>query len=161
MAVRRVRRVLRKIDPWTVLKVSIVFNVIIVMAASIGIAITWSLLRNSGIPDDIVSSINELAIFEEDINLDGPSYFRVMVFFSIVSTILLTGFATLSAIFYNLISDVMGGIEFVVLEEVLEMPRTTPQVRQSRPRTETPPVKPPPPNGPLAELPTEESPVTS
>ena len=157
MAVRRVRRVLRKIDPWTVLKVSIIFNVIIVMAISIGIAIAWSLLRNSGIPDSIVDSINELAIFEEDINLDGPSYFRVMVFFSIVSTILLTGLATLSAVFYNLISDVVGGVEFVVLEEVLEVPRTNPAVRQSRNKTETPAV--PPPNGPLAELPTEESPA--
>ena len=160
MAVRRVRRVLRKIDPWTVLKVSIIFNFIIVMAISIGIAIAWSLLRNSGIPDSIVDSVNELAIFEEDISLDGPSYFRVMVFFSIVSTILLTGLATLSAVFYNLISDVVGGVEFVVLEEVLEMPRTTPAVRQSRTRTETP-AAPPPPNGPLVEMPTEESPVTS
>ena len=159
MAVRRVRRVLRKIDPWTVLKVSIIFNLIIVMAISIGIAIAWSLLRNSGIPDSIVDSINELAIFEEDISLDGPSYFRVMVFFSIVSTILLTGLATLSAVFYNLISDVVGGVEFVVLEEVLEMPRTTPAVRQSRSRTETPPVSPQ--NGPLVEMPTEESPVTT
>ncbi|MBT8213468.1 MAG: hypothetical protein KJN71_10010, partial [Acidimicrobiia bacterium] len=65
----------------------------------------------------------------------------------------------LSAVFYNLISDVVGGVEFVVLEEVLEMPRTTPAVRQSRNRTETPPA--PPPNGPLVEMPTEESPVTS
>ena len=159
MAVRRVRRVLRKIDPWTVLKVSIIFNVIIVMAISVGIAIAWSLLRNSGIPDSIVDSVNELAIFEEDISLDGPSYFRVMVFFSIVSTILLTGLATLSAVFYNLISDVVGGVEFVVLEEVLEVPRTTPAVRPSRSQAETPAV--PPPNGPLADLPTEESPVTS
>ena len=70
MAVRRVRRVLRKIDPWTVLKVSIIFNVIIVMAISIGIAIAWSLLRNSGIPDDIVDSVNELAIFEEHVAQD-------------------------------------------------------------------------------------------
>lgn len=159
MAVRRVRRVLRKIDPWTVLKVSIIFNVIMVMAISIGIAIAWSLLRNSGIPDSIVDSVNELAIFEEDINLDGPSYFRVMFFFSIVSTILLTGLATLSAVFYNLISDVVGGVEFVVLEEVLEMPRTTPGVRPSRNRTETPTVSPP--NGPLVEMPTEESPAIS
>jgi hypothetical protein len=62
-------------------------------------------------------------------------------------------------VFYNLISDVVGGVEFVVLEEVLEMPRTTPAVRQSRSRTETPPVSPQ--NGPLVEMPTEESPVTS
>ena len=93
MAVRRVRRVLRKIDPWTVLKVTAIFNVLVVMALSIGIVIAWSLLRNSGIPDDIVKSINGLSLFEDDINLDGPSYFRVMVFFSIVSTIALTGFA--------------------------------------------------------------------
>jgi hypothetical protein len=159
MAVRRVRRVLRKIDPWTVLKVSIIFNVIIVMAISIGIAIAWTLLRNSGIPDDIVDSINELAIFEEDINLDGPSYFRVMVFFSIVTTVLMTSLATLSAVVYNLISDVVGGIEFVVLEEVLEVPRSPQQVRARRNRTETPQV-PATRNGPLVELPTEESPVT-
>lgn len=159
MAVRRVRRVLRKIDPWTVLKVSIIFNVIVVMAISIGIAIAWTLLRNSGIPDDIVSSINELAIFEEDINLDGPSYFRVMVFFSIVSTILLTSLATLSAVIYNLISDVVGGVEFVVLEEVLEVAPPSSTVRASRNRTETPPT--PVQDRPLAELPTEESPVTS
>ena len=159
MAVRRVRRVLRKIDPWTVLKVSIIFNVIVVMAISIGIAIACTLLRNSGIPDDIVSSINELAIFEEDINLDGPSYFRVMVFFSIVTTVLLTSLATLSAVVYNLISDVVGGVEFVVLEEVLEIAPPSSTVRASRNRTETPPVRET--NRPLAELPTEESPVTS
>ncbi len=159
MAVRRVRRVLRKIDPWTVLKVSIIFNVIVVMAISIGIAIAWTLLRNSGIPDDIVNSINELAIFEEDINLDGPSYFRVMVFFSIVSTVLLTSLATLSAVVYNLISDVVGGVEFVVLEEVLEIAPPSSTVRASRSRTETPPVRET--SRPLAELPTEESPVTS
>ena len=76
-----------------------------------------------------------------------------------MSTILLTSLATLSAVFYNLISDVVGGIEFVVLEEVLEMPRPTSSVRQSRSRTETPTVAPP--NGPLVEMPTEESPVTS
>ena len=154
MAVRRVRRVLRKIDPWTVLKVSAIFNVLVVMAMSIGIVIAWSLLRNSGIPDDIVKSINGLSLFEDDINLDGPSYFRVMVFFSIVSTIALTGFATLSAVFYNLISDVVGGLEFVVLEEIYEPPRPTDVVRA--PRTTTPST-----NGPLQDLPTQETPVAT
>ena len=158
MAVRRVRRVLRKIDPWTVLKVSIIFNVIMVLALAIGIVITWSLLRNSGVPDDLVDSINSLSLFEEDINLDGPSYFRVMVFFSIVSTIGLTGFMTLAAVFYNLISDVVGGVEFVVLEEVLEAPRPSAGVRQPR-ATATAPAPEPPPNGPLVELPTQETPV--
>ena len=155
MAVRRVHRVLRKIDPWTVLKVTAIFNVLVVMALSIGIVIAWSLLRNSGIPDDIVKSINSLSLFEEDINLDGPSYFRVMVFFSIVSTIALTGFATLSAVFYNLISDVVGGLEFVVLEEIYEPPRPTDVVRAPRQSVA------PSPNGPLQDVPTQETPVAT
>jgi len=36
---------------------------------------------------------------------------------AIIGTILLTGFFTLAAVIYNLISDLVGGIEVVVLEE--------------------------------------------
>jgi len=78
-----------------------------------------------------------------------------MVFFSIVSTIALTGFATISAVFYNLISDVVGGLEFVVLEEIYEPPRPTDVVRPSR-QPATPSV-----NGPLQDLPTQETPVST
>ncbi len=78
-----------------------------------------------------------------------------MVFFSIVSTIALTGFATLSAVFYNLISDVVGGLEFVVLEEIYEPPRPTDVVRSPRPAAL------PSSNGPLQDLPTQETPVSS
>ena len=36
MPVQRVRRVLRKIDPWTVLKVSLVFNAIMALVSVLG-----------------------------------------------------------------------------------------------------------------------------
>jgi hypothetical protein len=132
MAVRRVRRVLRKIDPWTVLKVSVVFFAIFVFALGVGLSIAWTLLRNSGWPDTLVDIVNDLGVFEEDINLDGVNMARFIVFFSISSAIFMTGLATLASVFYNLISDVVGGIEYVVLEEVLEAPRSGGAVRQAR-----------------------------
>ena len=132
MAVRRVRRVLRKIDPWTVLKVSVVFFAIFVFALGVGLSIAWTLLRNSGWPDTVVDIINDLGVFEEDINLDGVNMARFIAFFSISSAIFMTGLVTLASVFYNLISDVVGGVEFVVLEEVLETKTGNGVVRSPR-----------------------------
>ena len=53
MAVRRVRRVVRRIDPWTVLKVSVVFNAIAGLVFVLGVWVVWSLLLQRGVPDQI------------------------------------------------------------------------------------------------------------
>jgi hypothetical protein len=135
MPVQRVRRVLRKIDPWTVLKVSLVFNAIMSLVFVLGTVIFWSVFVNAGIPD----RINELALLvglENGITLDGPVYFRMVVLLAVIGTILTTGFFTLGAVVYNLISDLVGGIEVVVLEET-----TVPKV--SRPGASLPAAKAP------------------
>ena len=58
MPVQRVRRVIRKFDPWTVLKVSFVFNAILALIFVLGTVIFWSVFVNAGIPE----RINELAL---------------------------------------------------------------------------------------------------
>ena len=59
MAVRRVRRILRRIDPWTVLKVSLVFNAIAALTFVLGTWVTWSLVLRRGIPDRVIRHIRE------------------------------------------------------------------------------------------------------
>lgn len=118
MAVQRVRRVIRKIDPWTVLKVTLVFNAVMALAFVLGTVIFWSIFVNAGIPE----RINDLALLigiENGINLEGAVYFRIVLLLSIIGTILMTGFFTLGAVVYNLISDLVGGVEVIVLEETL------------------------------------------
>jgi len=133
MPVQRVRRVIRKIDPWTVLKVSLVFNAIMALVLVLGTIIFWSVFVNAGIPE----RINELALLigiENGITLDGPTYFRVVILLAVVGTIMMTGFFTLGAVVYNLISDLVGGVEVVVLEETA-MPHA------ARPRVSLPVVE--------------------
>ena len=116
MAVQRVRRVIRKIDPWTVLKVTLVFNTIMSLAFVLGTVIFWAIFVTAGIPE----KINDLALLigiENGINLEGAVYFRIVVLLAVVATIAVTGFLTLGAVVYNLISDLVGGIEVIVLEE--------------------------------------------
>jgi len=128
MAVQRVRRVIRKVDPWTVLKVSLVFNALMALAFVLGTVIFWAIFVNAGIPE----RVNELALLiglENGINFEGEVYFRVVLLLAVIGTIMMTGFFTLGAVIYNLISDLVGGIEVIVLEETGPTPGTRPKVR--------------------------------
>ena len=124
-SVRRVRRVIRKFDPWTVLKVSIVFYAVMAVAFVLGLVILWAVVNNAGIPQAIEDFGKKITLLEADAELfaDGDRYLRVAVFLGVVWTVLLTGFTTLAAVMYNLISDIVGGIEIVVLEETLNAPQ--------------------------------------
>ena len=114
MGVRRVRRVIRKIDPWTVLKVSLIFNAIAGLVFVLGVWVMWSLAIQRGIPDQITEFFANFALV---FNAEGELYFRVIVLLTVISVIVLTGLMTLGALIYNLISDLVGGIEIIVLEE--------------------------------------------
>jgi hypothetical protein len=137
MPVQRVRRVLRKVDPWTVLKVSLVFNSIVALIFVLGTVVFWSIFVNAGIPE----KINELALLvgiENGITLDGPIYFRIVILLAVIGTVAFTGFFTLGSVVYNLISDLVGGIEVIVLEETATprptRPRATLPVAKARPK---------------------------
>ncbi len=117
MAVRRVRRIIRKIDPWTVLKVTLVLNTVWGLVWTLGVWVAWSIAVQRGIPDAFVDTFSRLTIA---FTPDGDLYFRVVVMLAIVGVILATGLMTLAAVLYNLISDVVGGIEIVMLEETAD-----------------------------------------
>lgn len=114
MAVRRVRRIIRRIDPWTVLKVSLVFNAIAALIFVLGTWVTWSLALRRGIPERIVDIFESLTL---TITIEGELYFRIVVLLAIIGAILATAFMTLGAVLYNLIADLVGGVEVAVLEE--------------------------------------------
>lgn len=158
-SVRRVRRVIRKFDPWTVLKVSLVFYAVMAIALVLGLVILWAVVNNAGIPAAIEDFGKEITLLEADAELfaDGERYLRVAVFLGVVWTVLMTGLTTLAAVMYNLISDIVGGIEVVVLEETLNAPPTGQQpVRIPRSwQTTTPPPGSIPPTD-QTDLPTEE-----
>ena len=84
---------------------------------------------------------------------DDDAFFRLALFGSIAWAVLGCGLTTLGAVMYNLISDVVGGVEIVVLEETLQ-PTAAPATSATAPlgyHTTTD----------ITELPTQENPVTS
>ena len=117
--VNRVRRIIRKIDPWTVLKVTFVLNFIVALTIVLGFSILWVLLVNAGVPQGLEDIARRLALLDQDASLVGniEPLFSSVVFLATVYLLTQTALATIGAFFYNLVSDLVGGIEVVVLEE--------------------------------------------
>lgn len=122
--VRRVRRIIRKIDAWTVFKVSAVFWAVFAIAAVLGLVMFWSVVSASGIPQKITDSLIRITLLEEGAEpfADGERFLRLAVFGSLTWAVMATALTTLAAVMYNLISDVVGGVELVMLEETLIVP---------------------------------------
>ena len=117
--VNRVRRIIRKIDPWTVLKVTLVLNFVVALTVVLGFSIMWVLLVNAGVPQGLEDIARRLALLDQDASLVGniEPLFTGLVSIAAVYMLTQTAIATVGAFFYNLVSDLVGGIEIVVLEE--------------------------------------------
>lgn len=152
--VRRVRRIIRKIDAWTVFKVSSIFWAIAALGLVLGLIMFWSVVKASGIPDRITEFLVTITLVDEGSEPfgDDDAFFRLALFGSIAWAILGCGFTTLGAVMYNLISDVVGGVELVVLEETLH-PTVAPSPTTSSQLGFT--------TTDITELPTQENPVTT
>jgi len=141
--VNRVRRIIRKIDPWTVLKVTLVLNFIVSLTVVLGLSILWVLLVNAGVPQGLEDIARRLALLDQDASLVGniETLFTSVVSLAAVYMLTKTALATIGAFFYNLVSDLVGGIEVVVLEEShLETPqkqKTTKKTKENQDDKET------------------------
>jgi hypothetical protein len=157
--VRRVRRIIRKIDPWTTLKVSAVVWAVIALAFVLGAVIFWSVLDRAGIPDSLVDFMTEITLIEDgtDPFANTEQFLRFLIFGSVVGWVMATGATVGVAVVYNLVSDVVGGLEIVVLEETLN-PVVQPQQQVLHPPSDyrAPNGGPVQPDEEQADLPTEE-----
>ena len=137
--VNRVRRIIRKIDPWTVLKVTLVLNFVVALTVVLGFSIMWVLLVNAGVPQGLEDIARRLALLDQDASLVGniEPLFTGLVSLAAVYMLTQTAIATVGAFFYNLVSDLVGGIEVVVLEESHLDAQEKPQKVKNAPSNES------------------------
>ena len=82
-------------------------------------------LVNAGVPQGLEDIARRLALLDADASLVGnvEPLFSSVVFLATVYLLTQTALATIGAFFYNLVSDLVGGIEVVVLEESYNTPQ--------------------------------------
>lgn len=122
---RKVRRVIRHIDPWSVLTFSVIFHLCLFGALLLAGSLVWSAASASGTIDNVESFIRDLGDYDSW-EIQGDAVLRAGVIIAGMLTLASTVLVVLLTVIFNLISDLIGGIRVTVIEEEVhrvEVPR--------------------------------------
>ena len=112
---RQARVVVRKVRPWSVLKVSFFFY-LCVWAVIVGaMVILYGVLAAIGALDSVEKLIREL-FADKTFQINGDWLFSRGITIALAMVVLWTFINVFVALLYNLISDVVGGIEVTLSE---------------------------------------------
>jgi hypothetical protein len=125
--VRRVTRVVRHVDPWSVFKIALVANLVLYLIVLTAAVLLWNVAYATGTVDNVERFFESFGWSSFDFN-GGELYHSAWIggLFLVVG---FTGLAVLLATLFNLITDLVGGMRFTVLEEEVVEARTSPMRR--------------------------------
>ncbi len=112
---RKVTRVLRHVDPWSVFKVAAVFSVVIYGVVLTAGVLLWNVAYSTGTVDNIEQFFESFGW--SDFEFEGGAIFHNAWIGGLFVAVAFTGFAVLGATLFNLITDLVGGVRMTVLEE--------------------------------------------
>lgn len=114
--VRKVSRVVRRIDGWTVFKISLVLYMLLYVVLLIAGVLLWHLAYTTGTVDNIQGFIKELFGLKT-FTINGKKLFNASRGLGLFLAIAGTGLHVTLAVLFNLIADLVGGVRVTVLEE--------------------------------------------
>jgi hypothetical protein len=123
--VRRVTRVVRHIDTWSVFKVALVFNAVLYLVCLTAGVLLWNVAYTTGTVENIENFFEQFGW--ETFEFRGGEIYHNAWIGGLFVAVGLTGFAVLLATMFNLITDLVGGVRVSVLEEEV-MARSDPRV---------------------------------
>ncbi|MDP9221081.1 MAG: DUF3566 domain-containing protein [Actinomycetota bacterium] len=112
---RRAKLQVRRVDPWSVMKFSLVFSIVLCVVLVVAVAILYFLLSGMGVFDSVNATIGTFQVQTKPI-FTAKGVIGVTTLVGLADIFLLTAIATLGAFAYNLCADLVGGIEVTLAE---------------------------------------------
>jgi hypothetical protein len=110
---------IRRIDPWSTLKVSLLLSVAMFFAWMIAVAFLYLVLGGMGVWSKLNSNVGDLLNNTSGSTgelVSSGTIFGGAVLIGLVNIVLLTAAATIAAFVYNLTTDLIGGIEVTLAD---------------------------------------------
>ncbi|MEY3802017.1 MAG: hypothetical protein RLZZ51_299 [Actinomycetota bacterium] len=101
--VRRVTRVIRDIDPWSVFKVGLAFHLVLYFVVLISLVLIWNVAKSTGTVDNVENFMESFGW--ETFKFVGGKIFSSLWVLGLFVVILYTGLWVLAATIFNLITD--------------------------------------------------------
>ena len=118
---RKVRRLLRHVDPWSMFKLSLLLSLCMWLILMIAAVIMWTVARNAGTIASIENFVNS-SLSLQDWTLDGDFIFRQFGLITLLLSLGFTAAVVVASLVFNLVSDIIGGVWVSVIEEETARP---------------------------------------
>ena len=112
---RRVTRVVRDVDAWSVFKVALVVHAALYVVLLVTGLLLWNVASATGTIDNVERFMESFGW--ETFTFNGGQLFHNLWVIGLLLVFLFTGLAVLGATVFNLIADLVGGVRVTVLEE--------------------------------------------
>ncbi|MFG1933506.1 DUF3566 domain-containing protein [Mycobacterium sp. NPDC048908] len=111
---------IRRIDPWSTLKVSLVLSVALFFVWMIAVAFLYLVLGGMGVWSKLNSNVGDLLTSAGGSTggelVSSGTIFGGAALIGLVNIVLLTAMATCAAFIYNLTTDLVGGVEVTLAD---------------------------------------------
>jgi hypothetical protein len=111
---------IRRIDPWSTLKVSLVLSVALFFVWMIAVAFLYLVLGGMGVWSKLNSNVGDLLTSASGSTggelVSSGTIFGGAALIGLVNIVLLTAMATIGAFIYNLTTDIVGGVEVTLAD---------------------------------------------
>jgi hypothetical protein len=136
--VRKVTRVVRHVDPWSVFKIALLTNLVLYVIVLTAGVLLWNVAYATGTVENVERFFESFGW--QSFEFNGGELYHSAWIAGLFAVIGLTGLWVLLATLFNLITDLVGGARFTVLEEEVVESRTSPMRRfvVRRPEPEIP-----------------------
>ena len=115
--VRQVSRrkvTVRHVDPWSVLKLSLIFYFCLLLVVMLGLAVFWSVVNRLGVVEQALGFLLELNL---ELEINAGNIARAVFLIGLLNVALFSGINVFLAFLYNLVSDLLGGFRMTLAEE--------------------------------------------
>jgi hypothetical protein len=117
---RRTSLQLKRLDPWSVLKISLVLSVCGFLVWLVAVGVLYGVLAGMGVWDQINGTYSDLTSANNpQLNaqlISGGRVFGVAFVIGLVNIVLMTALATVGSLVYNIAADFVGGVEVTLSE---------------------------------------------
>lgn len=110
----RQRLTIKRVDPWSVMKFGFLTNLSLLGIGLVGAGTVWVVAAQLGLIEKACSVAEQFGV--QNCGVNGGSLFRALLLLGLLGVIVATGLAVFLSFLFNLVSDLVGGMEVTVVD---------------------------------------------
>jgi len=112
---RQVQRVITRVDPWSMLRVSLLFALSLWLIVVVAGVLLWRVAVSTGTIGNFENFLAQ-TLGEQSFTINGGQIFQGSIVVGLVFFVTGAVFAVVTSVLFNLIAGVVGGVRFTMVE---------------------------------------------